>query len=34
MENYTKLKMILNLLGGDGDKFHEQSKVVQVGGRR
>lgn len=26
MENYTKLKMILNLLGGDGDKVVADTK--------
>lgn len=27
MENYTKLKMILNLLGGDGDKVVADTKA-------
>lgn len=27
MENYTKLKMILNLLGGDGDKVEADVKA-------
>lgn len=36
MENYTKLKMILNLLGGDGDKVvadtRERMQAAENGG--